>query len=127
MVHYSIIIFLNLQTDSLVRKVPYVFHSVACFPAVSCCSPLFLLLKCSGIVLYPFLNNVVLFQPTRHVPLHLRRKQRNDKPKPRHFEMMPPEGMLLPGQRQNVQVKFMPTEDVSVVLAILSPTHSFFY
>ena len=25
--------------------------------------------------------------------------------------MMPPTGMLLPGQRQNVQVKFMPTEE----------------
>ena len=106
------------------------FIQLLVFQAVSCFSPLFSL-KCSDIVLYPFLNNILLFQPTRHVPLHLRRKQRNDKPKPRHFEMMPPEGMLLPGQRQNVQVKFMPTEDVSATthytIVIFSPTHSFFY
>ncbi|XP_041375521.1 hydrocephalus-inducing protein homolog [Gigantopelta aegis] len=47
----------------------------------------------------------------RHVPMHLRRKLRQEKKKPLHFEMMPPTGMLMPGQRTNVQVKFMPTEE----------------
>lgn len=48
----------------------------------------------------------------KHVPMHLRRKQKDkDKSKPRHFEIMPPTGVLMPGQRINVQVKFMPTEE----------------
>ena len=46
------------------------------------------------------------------VPLHLRKKLRTEKPKPKHFEVMPPIGSLMPGQRINVQVKFMPTEEV---------------
>ena len=46
------------------------------------------------------------------MPMHLRRKLRPEKARPRNFEMMPPLGMLLPGQRVNVQVKFMPTEEV---------------
>merc|ERR1712154_387866 len=32
------------------------------------------------------------------------------KKKPRIFEVLPPTGVLMPGQRVNVQVKFMPTE-----------------
>ncbi|XP_033116735.1 hydrocephalus-inducing protein homolog isoform X2 [Anneissia japonica] len=47
----------------------------------------------------------------KHVPMHLRRKMKPEKPKPRNFEMMPSTGMLFPGQRLNVQVKFMPTEE----------------
>ncbi|XP_033625714.1 hydrocephalus-inducing protein homolog [Asterias rubens] len=47
----------------------------------------------------------------KHMPMHLRRKLRPEKARPRNFEMMPPVGMLLPGQRVNVQVKFMPTEE----------------
>ena len=46
--------------------------------------------------------------------MHLRRKMKNEKQKPRHFEIMPPTGVLMPGQRLNVQVKFMPTEEVSI-------------
>ena len=46
------------------------------------------------------------------IPLHLRKKLRTEKPKPKHFEVMPPIGTLMPGQRINVQVKFMPTEEV---------------
>lgn len=46
------------------------------------------------------------------IPLHLRKKLRTEKPKPKHFEVMPPIGSLMPGQRINVQVKFMPTEEV---------------
>ena len=53
-----------------------------------------------------------LQQIDKHMPLHLRRKLKPDKPRPRNFEMMPPAGMLLPGQRINVQIKFMPTEEV---------------
>lgn len=51
----------------------------------------------------------------KHIPMHLRRKMKNEKIKPRHFEIMPPTGTLLPGQRLNVQVKFMPTEEVSLI------------
>ena len=46
------------------------------------------------------------------IPLHLRKKLRSEKAKPKHFEVMPPIGTLTPGQRINVQVKFMPTEEV---------------
>ena len=46
------------------------------------------------------------------IPLHLRKKLRTEKPKPKYFEVMPPIGSLMPGQRVNVQVKFMPTEEV---------------
>lgn len=44
-------------------------------------------------------------------PLHLRKKMKAEIPKPQHFEIMPPFGNLFPGQRINVQVKFMPTEE----------------
>lgn len=47
--------------------------------------------------------------------MHLRRKLRREmKPVAAHFEMMPPVGSLAPGQRMNVQVKFMPTEEVKL-------------
>lgn len=45
-------------------------------------------------------------------PLHLRKKVKAETPKPKHFEIMPPGGTLFPGQRINVQVKFMPSEEV---------------
>ncbi len=48
----------------------------------------------------------------KKIPMHLRKKLRTEKAKPRTFEMMPPTGTLRPGQRLNVQVKFMPTEEV---------------
>ncbi|XP_055892829.1 hydrocephalus-inducing protein homolog isoform X5 [Biomphalaria glabrata] len=47
----------------------------------------------------------------KHVPMHLRRKLRQEKKKPNIFEVLPPTGVLMPGQRINVQVKFMPTEE----------------
>jgi hydrocephalus-inducing protein len=50
-------------------------------------------------------------QIDKHMPMHLRRKARQESRKPRTFEMMPPTGSLMPGQRMNVQVKFMPTEE----------------
>lgn len=52
-------------------------------------------------------------QAQRHMPMHLRRKMKQEKKKPLHFEILPPNGSLLPGQRVNIQVKFMPTEEVS--------------
>ena len=54
-----------------------------------------------------------VFQAQRHMPMHLRRKMKQEKKKPLHFEILPPSGSLLPGQRVNIQVKFMPTEEVS--------------
>ena len=64
--------------------------------------------------------NVIDFQAEKHVPMHLRRKQKDkDKSKPRHFEIMPPTGVLMPGQRINVQVKFMPTEEVAIIYTII--------
>lgn len=56
-------------------------------------------------------------QAEKHVPMHLRRKNKMEKSKPRHFEIMPPTGTLMPGQRLNVQVKFMPTEEVSFLVS----------
>ena len=55
------------------------------------------------------------------IPLHLRKKLRTEKPKPKYFEVMPPIGSLMPGQRINVQVKFMPTEEVRNVILEISP------
>lgn len=56
-------------------------------------------------------------QSDKFAPLHLRKKARAEKqrapPPPPTFEVMPPSGALQPGQRQNVQVKFMPTDQVS--------------
>ena len=54
--------------------------------------------------------------------MHLRRKVKQEKMKPRHFEMMPATGVLMPGQRQNVQVKFMPTEEVILMITQTQPT-----
>eukprot|EP00794_Sanderia_malayensis_P018879 gene18879-20779_t len=48
----------------------------------------------------------------KKLPMHLRKKLRSEKAKPKVFEMMPPTGTLRPGQRLNVQVKFMPTEEI---------------
>ena len=55
---------------------------------------------------------VVLLQLDKHMPMHLRRKALKERQKPRTFEMIPATGSLMPGQRVNVQVKFMPTEEV---------------
>eukprot|EP00063_Salmo_salar_P029727 XP_014004562.1 PREDICTED: hydrocephalus-inducing protein homolog isoform X1 [Salmo salar] len=47
----------------------------------------------------------------KHVPLHLRRKARLEQcPPPVVFEMLPSTGVLCPGDRVNVQVKFSPAE-----------------
>ncbi|KAL6479129.1 hypothetical protein MHYP_G00125620 [Metynnis hypsauchen] len=47
----------------------------------------------------------------KHVPLHLRRKTRFEKPpSPVIFEMLPSTGVLYPGNRANIQVKFSPVE-----------------
>ncbi|KAG7468631.1 hypothetical protein MATL_G00145140 [Megalops atlanticus] len=47
----------------------------------------------------------------KHVPPHLRRKARQEQPAPPTvFQMLPPAGLLLPGDRVNVQVKFSPAE-----------------
>lgn len=51
-------------------------------------------------------------QVDKHLPLHLRRKLRPEKPTPNTFEIIPSMGTLQPSQRQNIQVKFMPTEEV---------------
>ncbi|KAJ8247378.1 hypothetical protein GJAV_G00245700 [Gymnothorax javanicus] len=48
----------------------------------------------------------------RHIPLYLRSKARPEPP-PTVFEMVPSGGVLLPGDRVNVQVKFSPAEGVN--------------
>lgn len=48
------------------------------------------------------------------MPKYLRRKLCAElKPKTRIFEIQPTSGVLDPGERSNVQVKFMPKEEVS--------------
>ncbi|RXM33054.1 Hydrocephalus-inducing protein [Acipenser ruthenus] len=48
----------------------------------------------------------------KYIPLHLRRKARQElKAEPLVFEMLPASGVLLPGERINVQVKFSPAEE----------------
>ena len=46
-----------------------------------------------------------------HVPAHLRKKIR-PKAALNYFEVDPPMGSLLPGQRMDVRVRFMPAEEV---------------
>ncbi|KAL4604999.1 hypothetical protein GN956_G25364 [Arapaima gigas] len=49
----------------------------------------------------------------KHVPLHVRRRMWQEwQPSPVVFEMLPFSGVLLPGERVNVQVKFSPLEGV---------------
>lgn len=50
-------------------------------------------------------------QIPKHVPLHVRRKMR-EKPPPKYFEVEPVTGILLPGQRSDIRVRFMPSEEV---------------
>ncbi|OCT82470.1 hypothetical protein XELAEV_18025000mg [Xenopus laevis] len=48
----------------------------------------------------------------KHTPLHLRKKLRQDlKPKPPIFELMPAAGILLPSQKKNVEIRFIPQEE----------------
>jgi len=60
-----------------------------------------------------------LCQVNKHMPMHLRRKLRPEKPTPSIFETIPSTGMLQPLQRQNIQVKFMPTEQVEITCTVL--------
>lgn len=56
--------------------------------------------------------------------MHLRKKMKRKMPKAKIFEIMPPHGSLLSGQKMNVQVKFMPMEEVSGILPKYSTTTS---
>ena len=47
----------------------------------------------------------------RFLPLHLKRKLK-EKPKPKHFELIPSNGCLHPGERAYIQAKFTPVEEV---------------
>nr|XP_055030475.1 hydrocephalus-inducing protein homolog [Misgurnus anguillicaudatus] len=47
----------------------------------------------------------------KHIPLYLRRQaQLKQRPSPVIFEILPSDGLLYPGDRSNVQVKFSPAE-----------------
>ena len=48
----------------------------------------------------------------KHMPLHLRRKMRKQqKPAPLVFDVMPANGCLRPKERQNIQIRFLPSGD----------------
>ncbi|XP_069822484.1 hydrocephalus-inducing protein homolog isoform X3 [Dendropsophus ebraccatus] len=48
----------------------------------------------------------------KHLPMHLRKKLKQEaKPKAAIFEMIPARDLLLPGQKKNVEIKFMPQEE----------------
>ncbi|CAH2323836.1 Hypothetical predicted protein [Pelobates cultripes] len=48
----------------------------------------------------------------KHIPMHLRKKCRPEvKPKAPIFEMIPATDVLLPGQKKNVEIKFLPREE----------------
>lgn len=51
----------------------------------------------------------------KFTPLHLKRmkKLNGETNKPKIFEIMPASGILMPGQKANIQIKFMPTEEVN--------------
>lgn len=57
------------------------------------------------------------------MPMTLRRKMREHREKPHVFEMIPPYGILAPGERLNVQVKFAPREEVRNEKAVWSTTN----
>lgn len=42
-----------------------------------------------------------------------------EKPIPQYFEVEPTGGILLPEQKVDIQVKFMPSEDVSIIVTTL--------
>lgn len=52
----------------------------------------------------------------RFTPMHLKRKKKSEAEptKPKDFEIMPPTGSLMPGQKVNIQLKFMPSEEVNI-------------
>ena len=53
-----------------------------------------------------------LFKSDRFLPMHLRKKNKQSPvPNPLTFELIPKTGSLDPGQRANIQVKFMPTKE----------------
>ncbi|KAG8143780.1 hypothetical protein E2320_000954, partial [Naja naja] len=56
-------------------------------------------------------SNEQMKKVDKHMPMTLRRKMREPKAKPHVFEMIPPYGILAPGERLNVQVKFAPREE----------------
>ncbi|XP_039209471.1 hydrocephalus-inducing protein homolog isoform X12 [Crotalus tigris] len=56
-------------------------------------------------------SNEQMKKVVKHMPMTLRRKMREHKEKPHVFEMIPPYGILAPGERLNVQVKFAPREE----------------
>jgi len=61
---------------------------------------------------------LLALQSDKHVPMHLRRKGKGQKLRPKTFETMPSYGFLLPGQRHNIQVKFMPAEEVCSIMSL---------
>lgn len=50
-------------------------------------------------------------QIPKHTPLHIRKKIK-EKPPPNYFEVDPPHGILLPEQNMDIQIKFMPSDEV---------------
>lgn len=58
----------------------------------------------------------MIIQKERMIPMY-RRKQvaKMEKESPQEFQLIPSSGHLLPGQRKNVQVKFMPLEEVELL------------
>ncbi|XP_028813720.1 hydrocephalus-inducing protein homolog [Denticeps clupeoides] len=64
----------------------------------------------------------------KHTPLYLRKKIKFEQPSPPVvFEMLPSSGVLYPGERVNVQVKFSPVEGKTysqrLVLTVAQSTH----
>lgn len=50
----------------------------------------------------------------KFTPMHLKRKKKaggDGQNRPKTFEIMPPNGSLMPGQKVNIQLKFMPNEE----------------
>ena len=68
------------------------------------------------ILLKLIINFIFSDQKERMIPMY-RRKQvaKMEKEAPQEFQLIPSSGHLLPGQRKNVQVKFMPLEEVILI------------
>lgn len=70
----------------------------------------------------------VCVKTKKHIPLHLRRQARLQKlTSAIIFELLPSSGMLYPGERVNIQVKFSPAEGVRTARCLCLTSSQIFF
>ncbi|XP_036044752.1 LOW QUALITY PROTEIN: hydrocephalus-inducing protein homolog [Onychomys torridus] len=108
-------IHLCLQATVTIPSMTLSCHKVE-FSTIQCGQCMVETIQLSNTLQVPCEWFVHIPQPTnkmdKHIPKYLRRKLRAEMiPKSRIFEIQPTSGVLDPGERANVQVKFMPKEE----------------